>query len=494
MSTIFIDFGSQYAHLLRKSLFQLGYETELMNFAEYNQYKGEVTGVVLSGGPKSVYEDINYKETKLYKDMINGIPMIGVCYGFQILASLHDCKIVKGETGEYGRTTLEYNNKQVWMSHRDTVIENNNIHVVNRTKNGYIATFESVTNNTYCFQFHPEVKHTEDGQFLLKKALHHAKFPEPTGAIRLIAKPVPNNADKLLCAFSGGVDSLVAAVHAHNQVGDRLHCLYIDTGMMRYQDRSHIENIKSKLGLNIEILDASGIFLDRLIANGGVTDPEKKRKIIGNIFIEVFDNWIKENGGNYTHLMQGTIFPDIIESNGSTGQAEVIKSHHNVGGLPENMNLKLYEPLRDFYKDDVREYGLELGIPQEMIYRHPFPGPGLGIRVVGQLSEKSLKIAKDSDQILYEELVNNNFYDKTWQAYTAVLPINTVGVKGDSRTYEKAVVIRMVNSSDGMTATFSRPPYDLLDLISTRILNEVSGVNRVFYDVSNKPPATIEME
>lgn len=491
-----IDFGSQYTHLLKKALENLGHNIRLMTFEEYEQLNVEADAIVLSGGPKSLYEDRDYKNTKLYKHMIDNKPILGVCYGFQILASMLDCKVVQGDTGEYGKTTVHstaFKEAQttVWMSHRDTIIPNEKISVSFETENGYPAAFESKDYRVVAFQYHPEVKHTELGMEHLKNSLNRAKFPQPTYGLVLEASEVPEDLETALCAFSGGVDSLVAAVHTYKRIGDRLHCLYIDTGMMRPQDRLNIEEMRVALGLQIEILDAKTTFLDAL---KGVTEPEAKRKAIGETFIRVFEEYKAKNGSKYTHLVQGTIFPDVIESSDTNGQAEVIKSHHNVGGLPEKMDMKLYEPLREFYKDDVRMYGLKMGIPPQMIYRHPFPGPGLGIRILEEINEETLRIAKQSDQILFEILEKTSNYSNTWQAFTVVLPVKTVGVKGDSRTYERVVAVRMVDSVDGMTATFSRIGFDVLEKISSRIMNEVQGVNRVVYDISNKPCATIEWE
>lgn len=491
-----IDFGSQYTHLLKKVFEKIGHRVELMTFEQYEQLNLDADAVILSGGPKSLYEDIDYRKTKLYRHMMDNKPILGVCYGFQILASMHGCEVVQGETGEYGKTVIRHPQTKgldtvVWMSHRDIIKPNESIDVLMITENGYPAQFKSNIHNVAAFQFHPEVKHTSNGEFVLSCALRSIKFPEPTYGVAMGAPDVPEDMDKALCAFSGGVDSLVAAVHTHNLIGNRLHCLYIDTGMMRKQDRLHIEKIQKELELDVEILDVKDRFLSEL---KGVLEPEAKRKIIGRVFIEVFEEYIAKNAHNYTHLVQGSIYTDIIESSKTNGEAEVIKSHHNVGGLPEHMNLKLYEPLREFYKDDVRAYGLKLGINDGFLYRHPFPGPGLGIRILEEINEETLKIATESDQILYESLKLHNLYSKTWQAFTVVLPVRTVGVKGDSRTYERVVSIRMVDSIDGMTATFSRLPYDFLENVSTRIMNEVSGVNRVVYDISNKPCSTIEWQ
>lgn len=493
-----IDFGSQYTHLLKRALESLGHNVTLMTFNEYEQLNIEADAIVLSGGPKSLYEDVDYKNTKLYKHMIDNKPILGICYGFQILASMHDCKVVQGEQGEYGKTIIENpthiteaSRTVVWMSHRDTIIPNDDIYVALYTENLVPAMFSSKKYKVGAFQFHPEVKHTEKGKWFLENMLGIIGFPEPTYGLVVEAKEIPEDMENALCAFSGGVDSLVAAVHTHKLIGDRLHCLYIDTGLMRNQDRLNIEYMKENLGLNIEILEVQDRFLSAL---KGKTDPETKRKIIGETFIRVFEEYIAKNGDKYSHLTQGTIFPDIIESSDTNGQAEVIKSHHNVGGLPEYMSMKLYEPLREFYKDDVRIYGLQMGIPPKMIYRHPFPGPGLGIRILEEINETTLRIAKESDQILFEVLTDNKVYGDTWQAFTVVLPVKTVGVKGDSRTYERVVAVRMVDSEDGMTATFSRLPYNILEEISSRIMNEVAGVNRVVYDISNKPCATIEWE
>lgn len=496
MSIALIDFGSQYSHLLKRSLENIGYFVKLMTFNEYCYDRANFEGIILSGGPKSLKDDnIAYRRTKLYDDMCNMKPILGICYGFQILANLHNCEVRQGIHGEYGRTIIHsnYNDCEfvAWMSHRDIIIPNDSIDIGYITENRIPASFLSKNYNVSAFQFHPEVKHTDGGEMLLKTALGIINFPKPNSFKITRATDIPDDMDKALCAFSGGVDSLVAAVHTHKQIGNRLHCLYIDTGMMRNQDIFHIEKIRELTGLDIEVLDAKRKFLDEL---KDISEPEAKRKVIGRVFIEVFEDYIRRNAHNYTHLVQGTIYPDVIESSNTNGQAEVIKSHHNVGGLPEDMNLKLYEPLREFYKDDVRMFGLNLELSHDLVYRHPFPGPGLGIRILGEIDEESLRIAKESDQILFDVLKETKTYSDTWQAFTVVLPCKTVGVKGDSRTYEKVVAVRCVCSEDGMTATFSRLPYDVLEIVSTRIMNEVKGINRVVYDISNKPCATIEWE
>lgn len=512
-----IDFGSQYTHLLYQAICKLGYEAKLHNSYEDWLSRSEMTSaLVLSGGPRSVYEDkTNYAALESWLN--SGGKTLGICYGMQLIAHLMGGKVEQGTQGEYGNTRVRTCDttmwSTVWMSHRDHVVglpSGAEKSVV--TENDLIAGFRIVTpydedynGSIHALQFHPEVKHTENGLLTLGSILQEMGLGNPNPKEMFWLEEVPTDLDHAICAFSGGVDSLVAATYVHKQIGDRLKCLYIDTGLMRPQDDLHIKNLQESLGLNIAIVHAKEQFLHAL---KGISEPEAKRKAIGKTFIDVFEAELKKLDSRYNYLIQGTIWPDVVESAKTGSGQEVIKSHHNVGGLPDDMNLKIYEPLRNFYKTDVRKYGSVLGIKLDYLNRHPFPGPGLGIRILGEIDEENLRKARESDQILFEELINTKdeifrasrpshfipYYKYTWQAFTVVLPVKTVGVKGDSRSYENVVAIRMVNSEDGMTATWSKFSHEFLSRVSTRIMNEVAGVNRVVYDISNKPCATIEWE
>ncbi len=491
-----IDFGSQYTHLLYQAICRMGYDAKL--FSSYTAWtlSSEYTqALVLSGGPLSVYEDET--DYSLLKEWLEDErPTLGICYGMQLIAHLLGGVVQKGEIGEYGNTRVcgvaSNNYTTAWMSHRDHVKElPEGFEPSIITENGVVAGMDK--KRVYGLQFHPEVKHTEGGLITLGTTLMNMGCGKPEQKDMYWMEELPTDLDHAICGFSGGVDSLVAATYVHKQIGDRLLCLYIDTGLMRPQDDLHIEKLQKHLGLNIKVVRAKEQFLAAL---EGISDPEAKRKAIGHTFIEVFEQELSQLDSRYNYLIQGTIWPDVVESAKTGSGQEVIKSHHNVGGLPDHMKLKVYEPIRNFYKTDVRKYGSLLGIKLDHLNRHPFPGPGLGIRIIGEINEENLRKAKESDQILYEELTQNKerYYDKTWQAFTVVLPIKTVGVKGDSRTYENVVAIRLVDSLDGMTATWSDLGYKFLDRVSTRIMNEVSGVNRVVLDISNKPASTIEWE
>jgi GMP synthase (glutamine-hydrolysing) len=514
-----IDFGSQYTHLLYQAICKLGYQAKLFNSYEEwvasKEHVHELSGVVLSGGPQSVYEDqTNY--LALAEWMKKGYPTLGICYGMQLVAKLMGGTVEKGEKGEYGNTKVRVCDTSlwstVWMSHRDHVTHlPAGAEVTMITENGQTAGFKMGEKNEndnhpiHTLQFHPEVKHTENGLLILGSILEEMGLGKPEYKEMYWLEEIPSDLQNAICAFSGGVDSLVAATYVHNIIGDRLKCIYIDTGLMRPQDELHIKKL-AKQGLNIFVVRAKETFMKAL---EGVSEPEAKRKAIGHAFIQVFEQELAKLDDRYNYLIQGTIWPDVVESAKTGSGQEVIKSHHNVGGLPENMKLKIYEPLRNFYKTDVRKYGNQvLNIPLDFLNRHPFPGPGLGIRILGEINEDNLRKARESDQILFEELQNTKtevfrvstnshqipYYKQTWQAFTVVLPVKTVGVKGDSRSYENVVAVRMVNSEDGMTATFSPFPPEFLGRVATRIMNEVAGVNRVVYDISNKPCATIEWE
>ena len=492
-----VDFGSQYTHLLHQAICRMGYEAKLFNsYTAWTLSSAYTQALVLSGGPLSVYED-ETDYTILKEWLEEERPTLGICYGMQLISHLLGGVVQKGDIGEYGNTRIRGIAGDVyttaWMSHRDHVKElPDGFEPSLMTENGIIAGMEK--KRIFGLQFHPEVKHTEGGLVTLGSTLMNMGCGKPQQKDMYWLEELPADLDHAICGFSGGVDSLVAATYVHKLIGDRLLCLYIDTGLMRPQDDLHIEKLQKHLGLNIRIVRAKEQFLAAL---EGISEPEAKRKAIGNTFIEVFEQelTLSQLNTRCNYLIQGTIWPDVVESAKTGSGQEVIKSHHNVGGLPDHMKLKVYEPIRNFYKTDVRNFAnYVLGLSPDFTMRHPFPGPGLGIRILGEINSENLRKARESDQILFEELTERNYYHKTWQAFTVVLPIKTVGVKGDSRSYENVVAVRMVNSEDGMTATWSSFNPSFLDRVSTRIMNEVAGVNRVVYDISNKPCATIEWE
>lgn len=508
-----IDFGSQYTQLITRKTRELGHSSEILTLDEVRdklQSKETPECLVLSGGPDSLSSD-STDYSFLFE---SEVPVLGICYGLQIMASYFGGQVEKGTLGEYGKAevSLEGENSlsscpenfSVWMSHFDHVKEvPRGFEVILKSHNGLIAGISDKGRKMMGLQFHPEVDHSEYG----KEILDHfytdiAKLEKDWGKQEMLSEAtalIEQVGDaKVLCAFSGGVDSLVAATIAHEVIGDNLYCFFVDHGLLRPQDHHHIETLKKETSLNIEIIDASKVFLNKL---KGVADPEKKRKIIGHTFIEVFEDKVhsyeKDHNVNFEYLLQGTLYPDVIESTSphkKGGKSVTIKSHHNVGGLPERMKLKLLEPLRYLFKDEGRQMGKELGLKQEWVYRHPFPGPGIGIRILGEVFPESIEKVQKSDQILFEELNSFQLYDSTAQAFTVLLPVKTVGVKGDGRAYEEVICVRLVSTSDYMTAVWSEVPYSFLDKVSNRITNEVQGVTRVVYDVTSKPPGTIEWE
>jgi GMP synthase (glutamine-hydrolysing) len=438
------------------------------------------------------------------------VPVLGVCYGLQLLAHTEiPGSVEKAEKREYGRAHLIIDNSAdllkniedgsvVWMSHGDHIHElPSSYEIIGHTANADVAAVRHIEKEIYGVQFHPEVAHTECGKQLLKNfALEICKLSGDWTAasfideqISAIRKKVGD--DKVLCALSGGVDSTVVATLIHKAIGDQLQCVFVDNGLLRKDEFEDVLHLYTRdLHLPVKGVDASELFLTRL---DGVSDPEKKRKIIGNTFIDVFED---EIGGQseFKYLAQGTLYPDVIESVSFKGPSATIKSHHNVGGLPEKMKLDLIEPVRELFKDEVRVVGRELGIPEHFISRHPFPGPGLGIRVIGDLSKERLDLLRDADKIFIDELKAHHLYNEVWQALAVLLPVQSVGVMGDERTYEFTVALRAVTSLDGMTADWAHLPYEFLAHVSNRIINEIKGINRVVYDISSKPPATIEWE
>lgn len=505
---IILDFGSQYNQLIARRIREMNVYSEVLPyFKSIKEIKKlNPSGIILSGGPSSV----NAKNAlSIQKEIYEfGIPILGICYGMQLTTHLFGGKVFKSKKAEYGKSKFTIQNSSillenvpkhsiVWMSHFDeVVILPKNFEVIG-TSSSSIAAIQNVKNKIYALQFHPEVSHSEFGTLILKNfVLNICKSPQYWILKNFISSTMENirktvGKEKVILGLSGGIDSSVASILIHNAIGDHLSCIFVNTGLLRMNEiKKTIKIYKKKFNLKVKIVDASNQFLNHL---EGIFDPEKKRKQIGKSFLEVFSKEAKK----FQHakfLAQGTIYSDLIESKSTIGPSKKIKSHHNVGGLPKNLKFKLLEPLKYLFKDEVKQVGLELGIPYDLVYRHPFPGPGLGIRILGDISKEKIKILKKADHILIEELYKNQLYHNVNQAFVVLLPVKSVGVMGDRRTYEYTVVIRSVNTVDFMTATWTRFPYDFLEKISNRIINEVKKINRVVYDISSKPPATIEWE
>lgn len=508
-SIIILDFGSQYSQLIARKI------REINVFSEIHPYNvsldilknSKIKGVILSGGPASIYEKY---APKISKDILNlDIPVLGICYGLQLLIDLSNGKVNPSEKKEYGRAELQINSKSkiftnvpdnsiVWMSHGDKVDEiPKDFEAIAQTNNSLYAAVQHKDKPIWGIQFHPEVTHTVFGKKILQNFCYHicrcsgdwSSHSFIDESIKSIRKIVGK--EKVICGLSGGVDSSVTAVLLQKAIGSQLHCIFVDTGLLRINEAKLVEKVfKKYYHISLTIVNKPELFLNKL---KNIIEPEEKRKIIGNLFIEVFEEEAKKLG-NFKYLAQGTLYPDVIESVSFKGPSATIKSHHNVGGLPEKMNFELLEPLRELFKDEVRNVGREMNMPEEIIGRHPFPGPGLAVRILGDITEKRVAILQKADAIYISELKENNQYDKIWQAFAVLLPVQTVGVMGDERTYENAMVLRAVTSTDGMTANWYPMPYELLGHISNRIMNEVDGINRVVYDTSSKPPATIEWE
>ncbi len=501
MAIIVLDFGGQYCHLISRRIRAMGVDARVMPSDTPAGELKSASGIILSGGAASVF-DAN--APRLDKSILSlGIPVLGICYGHQLIAHSIGGRVAAGDSGEYGVTELRIKNKNgilsnflvpvnVWMNHRDIVTElPSDYRADASTKYSNIAAFSNKKKLIYGVQFHPEVTHTEWGEKMLENFVlgicKAKKDYKPRGIediVRESGEAIGNR--RAVIALSGGIDSSTAAVLVSKAIGNNLIAVYVDTGLMRENDTEFVKNTFSNL--NLRIIDAKETFFRRL---KGVTDPEQKRKIIGKTFIEIFENVAKKEKADV--LVQGTIYSDWIES-GSTKHSSCIKSHHNVGGLPERMNLELYEPLRELYKDEVRKLAKKLGLPNELITRHVFPGPGLAIRIIGEVTEERVNVVRKAHRIVEEELKKAKLYKKTWMGFAVLLPIKCVGVQGDERSYKHPIVIRIIESKDAMTANFARIPYGILEAISTRITNEIKEVNRVVYDISNKPPATMEWE
>lgn len=505
---IILDFGSQYNQLIARRVREMGVYAEIIPYSSSIEEikKKKPKGIILSGGPSSVYQEGAYHIDKKIYEM--GIPVLGICYGMQLTAHLLGGKVDRGEKGEYGKTDFFIQKESplfkgikekstVWMSRFDEVKEPPvGFEVIGRSANA-IAALANESAKLYTVQFHPEVTHTEFGDQLLLNFVEDICQAEKNWELKdYIAQTVASIKEtvgdkKVILGLSGGVDSSVAAVLIQKAIGNQLTCIFVDIGLLRKDEGDKVMAAYGEhFNVNIKRVNAGKQFLDAL---EGISDPEEKRKIIGREFVEVFDAEAKKIKGA-AFLAQGTIYPDVIESVSVHGPSATIKSHHNVGGLPEKMNLKLLEPLRELFKDEVRKVGVELGIDKELVYRHPFPGPGLGIRILGEVSAEKVAILQEADDIFIQELYKHDLYNKVSQAFVVLLPVKSVGVMGDERTYEYTAVVRSANTVDFMTATWSKLPYEFLEIISNRIINEVKGINRVAYDISSKPPATIEWE
>jgi len=506
-TVLVVDFGAQYAQLIARRVREAHVRSEIVarDIAPDEIRRRNPIGLILSGGPASVYTEDAFRMDEAILEL--GIPILGICYGHQLLAELAGGEVTNTGDAEYGNTTMDLvgdsvllrglsDAQTVWMSHRDQVtVAPDGFACTATTDGAAVAAMENPERGLYGVQFHPEVVHTPRGAEILKQFLYEVCHANPTWTSHsIIESQVTAISDhvgsgRVICGLSGGVDSSVAAAIVHEAVGDQLTCIFVDHGLLRSGEAKQVEEtFQSHFDIDLIHVKAEDRFLELL---AGVTDPEQKRRIIGETFIRVFEE-AAATVGDAKFLVQGTLYPDVIES--GAGTAATIKTHHNVGGLPEDMSLDLVEPLRDLFKDEVRAVGEELGLPEEIVWRQPFPGPGLAVRIIGEVTLDRLQILREADRILLEEIRRAGLYREIWQAFAVLPTVKTVGVQGDGRTYAYPVVIRAVTSEDAMTADWARIPYEVLERISSRIINEVPGINRVAYDISSKPPATIEWE
>lgn len=506
-SVLVVDFGAQYAQLIARRVREAHVHSEIVprdvTAAEIRQRRP--IGLILSGGPASVYADDAYRMDPEIVDL--GIPILGICYGHQLLASLTEGQVANTGSSEFGKTTVEMTGdsflmsglpptQQVWMSHNDEVTGVPPGFVCVASSDGArVAVMEDRERRLFGVQFHPEVVHTPRGSEILKRFLYDVCEASPTWTSHSIIETQVERIrtlvgdSRVICGLSGGVDSSVAAAIVAEAIGDQLTCIFVDHGLLRAGEAGQVEDtFRTHFDVDLIHVKAADRFLEKL---DGVTDPERKRKVIGETFIRVFED-AAASVGQAGFLVQGTLYPDVIES--GSGSAATIKTHHNVGGLPDDMRLELIEPLRDLFKDEVRAVGAELGLPEEIIWRQPFPGPGLAVRIIGEVSHERLELLRAADAVILDEIRRAGLYRDIWQAFGVLPAIKTVGVQGDGRTYAYPLVVRAVTSEDAMTADWARIPYDVLERISSRIINEVPGINRVAYDISSKPPATIEWE